>query len=318
MVVTNIDQIEPLQGQNVGFVIGVLRKGEPLTGTVNGTNKVFTIDSDKLPIYDRECDGPPVDEKDITVYDDGVEVDIDSIDLEKGEITLKNAPLAGSVMTVDFYEEFEPYICQVVDVDAKYDETTYGRIRSAVKKKLYGAREVTISAELLTGDLSSISIFFDQSTGEMLSEPPEVEAYVVLEKGSTAVGRMYFKSCRVVPKKLVSAKEGDTVGTDLEFTVDENPILWNPEALPIPTADFTADVTSGDAPLEVNFTNKSGGTITSYLWDFGDGSADVTTENPTHTYSSAGQYTVVLQVSNSSGSDVKTKVNYITVTESGP
>ena len=40
-----------------------------------------------------------------------------------------------------------------------------------------------------------------------------------------------------------------------------------------------------------------------------------TLENPDHTYSAAGIYTVSLTVTNSAGSDTETKVDYITVTE---
>lgn len=55
--------------------------------------------------------------------------------------------------------------------------------------------------------------------------------------------------------------------------------------------------TSGCAPLTVNFTNSSTNGL-SYLWNFGDGSTS-TTFSPTHTFNSAGVYTVTLSASNS-------------------
>ena len=59
-------------------------------------------------------------------------------------------------------------------------------------------------------------------------------------------------------------------------------------------ADFIVDVASGDAPLTVRFTDTStGDTPTSWRWDFGDGSTS-TGQNPTHTYNSAGVFTVSL------------------------
>ncbi|KKG12812.1 PKD domain-containing protein [Methanosarcina sp. 2.H.A.1B.4] len=77
-----------------------------------------------------------------------------------------------------------------------------------------------------------------------------------------------------------------------------------PEPLP-PVADFSSNVNSGNAPLDVIFTDKSTGTPTAWNWNFGDGtnSAD---KNPVHTYSSAGTYTVTLTVSNSNGKTSKT------------
>ncbi|AKB29105.1 cell surface protein [Methanosarcina siciliae T4/M] len=77
-------------------------------------------------------------------------------------------------------------------------------------------------------------------------------------------------------------------------------------------ANFTASVTSGNAPLNVEFTDTSTGTPTSWAWDFGDGK-NSTEQNPTHTYTAEGTYTVKLTVSNSLGSDSEEKTGYITV-----
>jgi PKD repeat protein len=79
-----------------------------------------------------------------------------------------------------------------------------------------------------------------------------------------------------------------------------------------PTAVATASPTSGPVPLTVNFdgTNSSdpdsGGALT-YAWDLdGDGAYDDSTASkPTYTYSTAGDYTVRLRVTDSGGaSDV--------------
>ena len=71
-----------------------------------------------------------------------------------------------------------------------------------------------------------------------------------------------------------------------------------------PVAAFIATPTSGDAPLMVNFTDQSEGSPTSWLWDFGDGNTSKD-QNPMHTYSTAGTYTVNLTVSNENGTDSK-------------
>ena len=72
-------------------------------------------------------------------------------------------------------------------------------------------------------------------------------------------------------------------------------------------AYFTSDTVSGSAPLTVNFTDQSCGIITSWTWDFGDGS------NPSHTYTNPGTYTVSLIVTGPGGSDEKTEVDFISV-----
>jgi len=58
-------------------------------------------------------------------------------------------------------------------------------------------------------------------------------------------------------------------------------------------ADFTQNVTSGAAPLTVQFTDKSSGRPNSWLWDFGDGATSAQ-QNPVHTYTGAGTFTVTL------------------------
>ncbi len=54
---------------------------------------------------------------------------------------------------------------------------------------------------------------------------------------------------------------------------------------------FTSDITSGSAPLTVQFTDTSDGTPTVWVWDFGDGFQS-TDQNPVHTYTATGSYTV--------------------------
>jgi PKD repeat protein len=80
-----------------------------------------------------------------------------------------------------------------------------------------------------------------------------------------------------------------------------------------PTPAFEADITSGDAPLKVTFSNLSTGTVDSCLWDFGDGSTSADCANPTHVYVAGGKFTVSLTVTNSFGSDEEIKNDYIAV-----
>lgn len=79
-------------------------------------------------------------------------------------------------------------------------------------------------------------------------------------------------------------------------------------------AAFTANTTSGCAPLQVTFQNQTTGGNSSnytYSWNFGVGTSSV--KNPTATYTSPGTYTVSLSVTDGNGSDIETKTGYITV-----
>ncbi|WP_440950743.1 PKD domain-containing protein [Methanosphaerula subterraneus] len=80
-----------------------------------------------------------------------------------------------------------------------------------------------------------------------------------------------------------------------------------------PVADFTANVTAGEAPLAVKFTDTSTNIPTSWLWTFGDSTIS-TEQNPVHTYTVPGTYTVDLTVTNTDGTNSIEKTNMITVT----
>ena len=72
-----------------------------------------------------------------------------------------------------------------------------------------------------------------------------------------------------------------------------------------PIADFTASSTYGNAPLNVSFTDNSTD-ATSWYWKFGDGNIS-RERNPTHNYSTEGNYTVILAVNNTNGWSAKTQ-----------
>ena len=87
---------------------------------------------------------------------------------------------------------------------------------------------------------------------------------------------------------------------------------------PATVADFSASPVTGTAPLTVAFTDNSTGVPTSWEWNFGDNTALDNTQNPSHTYATAGTYDVTLSADGPGGQDNVTKVGYITVTPPAP
>ncbi len=72
-----------------------------------------------------------------------------------------------------------------------------------------------------------------------------------------------------------------------------------------PTAVASANILSGEAPLEVRFTgsnsqNENPDSSLEYLWDFGDGATAVEAD-PTHVFQNPGTYTVQLTTTNVHG-----------------
>jgi PKD repeat protein len=80
--------------------------------------------------------------------------------------------------------------------------------------------------------------------------------------------------------------------------------------------DFSANVTSGMAPLAVQFTDNSTGDVSGWEWDFGDGAAHATAQNPLHVYKTAGTYDVTLTVQRDGAPESVTRTACVKVFES--
>jgi len=86
------------------------------------------------------------------------------------------------------------------------------------------------------------------------------------------------------------------------------------EVFEAPEANFTADVETGCAPLEVQFQNQSTGGPEFFEWVFEGGNPDTTIdENPLVTYEEPGIYSVKLTVTNAEGSSTLEIDSFITV-----
>jgi gliding motility-associated-like protein len=99
------------------------------------------------------------------------------------------------------------------------------------------------------------------------------------------------------------------VGQFCEDTVSQK-IIIDPAK---PIAEFSYDKDEGCVPLTVQFFNQSK-YATNLRWNFGDGN-NSQQENPIHTYTLPGIYTVSLTASGSGGSDQEVKQNLIKVRE---
>ena len=67
------------------------------------------------------------------------------------------------------------------------------------------------------------------------------------------------------------------------------------DTLPIVNFNFTDTICLGDTTFFTDQSINTSGTITTWNWNFGDGNTS-TDQNPTHLYTSAGTYTVILNI----------------------
>ncbi len=108
------------------------------------------------------------------------------------------------------------------------------------------------------------------------------------------------------PKLLVSGANGTGVEEKINLiTVNEGEE---------PTAAFTAEPLTGNAPFTTHFFDLSSGEISNYAWEFGDNNVSLD-QNPVHTFKTPGQFTVKLTVSGKNGTSIATKTSLVTVTE---
>lgn len=80
----------------------------------------------------------------------------------------------------------------------------------------------------------------------------------------------------------------------------ESIILTRSQYIIVCNVDFDANPVEGYGPLSVKFTDKSSAPsnfeIIGRSWDFGDGTAQVFTQNPVHTFNEAGSYAINLGI----------------------
>ena len=146
--------------------------------------------------------------------------------------------------------------------------------------------------------------FTDQSTGNPTAWQWDLGNGTVSTQQSPTT--TYFNpGTYTVTLTVTNANGSNTVSKMNYITVNEKPAV-----------DFTVSDSAGCFPLRANFTDLSSagsGSIVSWEWDFGDGSTS-TAQNPFHIFSTSGNYTVTLKVTNSGGCvKVLSKPMYIQV-----
>ncbi|MBK7871855.1 MAG: PKD domain-containing protein [Saprospiraceae bacterium] len=138
----------------------------------------------------------------------------------------------------------------------------------------------------------------------------------VIIKFRVTVNTPPLANCQISNQGLVMFDGGSVMTDDPAVGGATDPTVtpFNPLV-----ADFNGTPLTGCVPLEVNFTDAStsGGTVNSWAWDVDNNSiTDYTTQNPMHTYTTPGMYTVKLTVMDNLGcTDTETKTNYVNAAE---
>jgi len=145
--------------------------------------------------------------------------------------------------------------------------------------------------------------FFNQSTGDY------TERHWDFGDGATNDSRDYITHTYDTPGTY--SVELTVAGPSGSDAITKTTYITVGDAPPPLLAEFSVDYREGLIPLETGFEDRSSGDIVSWSWDFGDGQVSVE-QNPFHTYTIEGNYTVSLTVTDSNGSsDTVVKENLV-------
>ncbi len=155
----------------------------------------------------------------------------------------------------------------------------------------FGQLKTQFTSNIQSGCSPLIVAFEDQSTGNPNSWKWN------LGNGSVSPNQNPITTYFTPGVYKVSLTIKNSSGSDSITKTDYINVYANPQAA------FDASPKQGCFPLDVKFTNSSkagSGTITDYLWDFGDGNVS-TDEKAEHVYTTSGTFDLTLKVTNSYG-----------------
>jgi PKD repeat protein len=136
--------------------------------------------------------------------------------------------------------------------------------------------------------------------------------YLYTDQTATANAGYFYYVEVVHPNGGCSVTKGKT-SYNSSRSNNANNGMANPSSL-VPS--FFGTPTSGIFPLDVHFFDQSQGSPIEWEWDFGDGNID-SVQNPSHTYTQIGVYSVSLVVKDATSDNTIAFQNYITVLTTG-
>ncbi|MDH4156986.1 MAG: S8 family serine peptidase [candidate division Zixibacteria bacterium] len=157
------------------------------------------------------------------------------------------------------------------------------------------ARGVNTACATATNDIS-----YGTSSGTSLATPLVAGAACVLIQARPSLDPPDIRRALMETAGMADSPDSTTYGHGIINLLDATG--WG--------AAFTADVTLGEAPLDVQFAGTSALPADAWIWSLGDDDSAFV-QNPQHIYSGAGVYDVSLMVISDADSVTLLKENYI-------
>ena len=246
-------------------------------------------------------------------------------------------------------ENDEETIIKGTETKGNWDKVTYDLSEIAGQKIVkFGVNVVTTNAATTKVNLGNITIGnvnSDVNITDFKVESKEVDSGVLakvnflVQTDSDALVNIYMESAegrvlvgstnngRYYVEDVKRPSDADSTVKFVAVPLSENHELLEDKAkyldfdfgeLAIPEADFTYDKRFIQVGEEVTFTQKSSISASSFEWNIPGASIETAEgEEVTVSFAEAGKYTVSLTAKNSSGEDVETKEEIITVYKDG-
>jgi PKD repeat protein len=143
--------------------------------------------------------------------------------------------------------------------------------------------------------------FTDLTTGDVTSWAWDFDNDSIIDSTAQNPSFVYSTPGNYTVVLTASGLGGTDTETKVAYVAVAGPVV----------ADFSASATREYNTTSIQFTDLSTGTISTWAWDFdNDGNTDSTAQNPTHTFSTPGTYSIKLTVSGAGGTDFELKSNY--------
>ncbi|MCI1186160.1 GEVED domain-containing protein [Hymenobacter sp. DH14] len=179
---------------------------------------------------------------------------------------------------------------------------------------------VNYSMIITTGGTNphDIRVYLDQNNDGTLTTTEQLyTSAITASPGATATLNLPTGIVLNQPLRLrvVADAIGNTTGpcvNPVSGQAEDYTVIVRPNTLP-PVINFSSNYVAGSCVNPVQFTDLSTNAPTSWQWDFGDGSANSTVQNPSHQYAATGTYNVTLTATNAFGTASITRLNAVSV-----
>ena len=258
-----IDEMDILMNDSVRMYVAVPHTREALLGTIDGTNKLFTLKD--YPLYPQSqvkltpsiadiiVEGvlasgtPPVNAYTVLTASAINEItDVPTGDMVPGAVELATAPAIAAATGIvgTFFEQIEPFVAQDITPTVKQDDKEIKRIGSVNIMHGYGSIDYKIkSDQIISNDSVQLinKLLYGPYTGndtvetgftaaQQLPKPMSLKGHIpITDDYDDVIGVFKFDKCKISPD-LPGFKQGDAGKFTIDMSVQTTPVLLTPIA----------------------------------------------------------------------------------------